>query len=192
MPVGLDFGVVNVIAGALGSLVVNPREYDRQRRRIARAQRVMARRKRGRGQRPSKNYAKAQKRVAKLHRTVRRRRMDLQHKLTHHYAKSHGMVVIEDLKVSAMSSSARGTKESPGRRVRAKAGSNRSILGVGWYELRRQLTYKCAWYGSQLVVVDPKYTSQQCPRCHRVCADNRPSQAQFLCATSTMRMWQAP
>ena len=106
LPIGLDFGVANVMADSLGVLVANPREFERQRGRLARAQRVMARRKRGRGKRPSKNYLKARERAAKIHRSIRRRRNDLQHKLTHHYAKNHSVVVIEDLRVSAMSKSA--------------------------------------------------------------------------------------
>ena len=52
------------------------------------------------------------------------------------------MIVIEDLKVSNMSKSAKGTTERHGRNVKAKSGLNRSILEQGWYEMRRQLEYK--------------------------------------------------
>ena len=52
------------------------------------------------------------------------------------------MIVIEDLKVSNMSKSAKGTTERHGRNAKAKSGLNRSILEQGWYEMRRQLEYK--------------------------------------------------
>jgi putative transposase len=65
------------------------------------------------------------------------------------------MIVIEDLKVSNMSKSAKGTAERHGRNVRAKSGLNRSILDQGWYEMRRQLEYKQLWRGGQVLAIPP-------------------------------------
>ncbi len=65
------------------------------------------------------------------------------------------MIVIEDLKVSNMSKSAKGTTERPGRNVKAKSGLNRSILEQGWYEMRRQLEYKQLWRGGQVLYALP-------------------------------------
>lgn len=180
-PIGLDMGVANVVADSIGTLIENPRHRERVQRRLARAQRVMARRKPKRGQRASSNYRKAAKRVAVLHRKIRRQRADLLHNISHHYAKSHGAVVIEGLRASNMMASAKGTAEAPGRNVRAKAGLNRSIAGMGWYELRRQLQYKTEREGSTLVVVDPRHTSQLCAVCGVIDADNRQTQALFAC-----------
>ena len=39
------------------------------------------------------------------------------------------------------------------------------IASQSWYELRRQLTYKCAWYGKELIVVSPRNTSRICSQC---------------------------
>ena len=91
------------------------------------------------------------------------------------------MVFVEDLKVSNMSRSAAGTVEQPGRKVRAKAGLNRSILDQGWAEFRRQLEYKLTWAGGQFMAVPPQNTSRTCPQCGHVSKDNRKSQARFLC-----------
>ncbi len=91
------------------------------------------------------------------------------------------MVVIEDLKVSNMSASAKGTVVAPGKNVKAKAGLNKSILDQGWYEFRRQLDYKLLWRGGALITVAPHHTSQECPVCHFVSPDNRKSQAVFRC-----------
>ncbi len=91
------------------------------------------------------------------------------------------MIVIEDLKVANMSKSAVGTVSQPGRNVRAKSGLNRSILDQGWYELRRQLKYKQAWCGGQVIAVPPVYTSQKCACCGHTAKENRLSQSQFEC-----------
>jgi putative transposase len=112
---------------------------------------------------------------------VGRRRRDELHKLSHRLATGHGLVAVEDLNVRAMTRSARGTVEQAGVNVAAKAGLNREILERGWGELRRQLEYKCGWYGSQLVVVDPRYTSQTCAECGTIDSGSRESQARFRC-----------
>jgi putative transposase len=91
------------------------------------------------------------------------------------------MVVIEDLQVSNMSASARGTVEVPGRNVHQKTGLNRSILDQGWFEFRRQLEYKAGWAGGEVLAVPAHHTSQTCPACGHVSRDNRLSQAQFAC-----------
>ena len=179
--IGLDLGIANVLADSDGALVNNPRHLATAGKRLARAQRTAARRKPKRGQAASNNYRKATRKVALLHRKVRRQRADMLHVLSHHYANNHSTVVIEDLRVRNMSSSARGTKEEPGARVRQKAGLNRAILDVGWHELRRQLAYKCERSGAKLLVVDPRYSSQQCRSCGVVDAISRRSQADFVC-----------
>jgi putative transposase len=67
--------------------------------------------------------------------------------------------------------------ETSGRKLRL----NRAILDQGWYTFRTQLAYKLAWAGGQLVAIPPQNTSRECPACHHVSADNRKTQAQFLC-----------
>lgn len=71
-----------------------------------------------------------------------------------------------DETATASARSARGTLEEPGRNVRAKAGLNSGILDVAPGEVRRQLTYKTAWYGSQLAIC-PRFfpSSQTCSAC---------------------------
>ena len=80
-----------------------------------------------------------------------------------------------------MSKSAAGTAENPGKNVAQKSGLNKAILDQGWGEFRRQLDYKMAWKGGMLFAVPPHYTSQECPKCHHVSADNRQTQAKFVC-----------
>jgi putative transposase len=83
------------------------------------------------------------------------------HKLTTRLAKSYPVVVVEDLNVAGMTASAKGSGH-----WRGKAGLNRAILDVAPGELRRQLGYKCSWYGSALVVADRWYpSSKTCSGC---------------------------
>jgi len=63
------------------------------------------------------------------------------------------MIVMEDLKVSNMSKSAKGNKDNPGKNVKAKSGLNKAILDQGWHEFRRQLIYKQQWRGGDVVLV---------------------------------------
>jgi putative transposase len=102
-----------------------------------------------------------------------RRRADWNHRLTTDLAKNHGLVAVENLTVSAMVRSARGTVEQPGRNVRQKAGLNRSIADQGWFEIRRQLGYKTRRYGGVLVAVPAAGTSQTCRKCHTRDPKNR-------------------
>jgi putative transposase len=71
--------------------------------------------------------------------------------------------------------------EKPGRNVKAKSGLNKAILDQGLDEFRRQLDYKLAWNGGHLVAVPPQYTSQRCPCCGQVSAENRRTQSKFEC-----------
>ena len=86
-----------------------------------------------------------------------------------------------------MSSSARGIQDEPGARVRQKAGLNKAILDVGWHALRSQLLYKCERSGAKLLVVDPRYNSQQCPSCGVIDKQSRPTQALFVCVACGFR-----
>ena len=93
------------------------------------------------------------------------------------------MVVIEDLKIANMSKSAKGTKERPGKNVKAKSGLNKTILDQGWYEFRRQLEYKQLWRGGQVIAVPAAYTSQQCSECKQKDSGNRKTQEVFRCVS---------
>ena len=127
----------------------------------------------------SNNWKKAKANVQKIHARIGNARRDYLHKATTTISKNHAMVCIEDLQVRNMSKSAAGTTETPGKNVRAKSGLNKAILNKGWFEFRRQLDYKLAWNGGQLVAVSPRNTSRTCPCCGHVAKDNRLSQARF-------------
>ena len=82
-----------------------------------------------------------------------------------------------------MTRSARGTRETPGRKVRQKSGLNRSILSRGWGTFLSLLEYKLSGRRGRLVRVDPRNTSRTCSACGHVSAENRPDQATFRCVS---------
>ncbi|MCX5378043.1 transposase [Streptomyces sp. NBC_00091] len=83
------------------------------------------------------------------------------------------MIGIEDLRVKNMTKTAKGSVETPGKKVRAKACLNRAILDGTPGERRRQLEYKTRIYGSVLVAVPPFHTSQTCAACGLVDPQSR-------------------
>jgi putative transposase len=85
---------------------------------------------------------------------------------------------VEDLKITNMTRSAKGTRENPGRNVRQKAGLNRGILASGWGLLVRRLEEKAPGRAEK---INPAFTSQRCSACGRVDRGSRESQAVFRC-----------
>jgi putative transposase len=166
--VALDRGVVNVVADSDGKLVPSPRFYANAMKHLARAQRIVARRKKG-----SKNREKAKLQVARLHRKVRRQREHVVHCLSAAYAKSHGTVVVENLNTAGM--------------TRVGGGLARGILDSGWGKLVYCLRYKLAWSGGTLIEVPAAYSSQTCSACGHIDANSRRSQAVFCCTACGFR-----
>ena len=129
----------------------------------------------------SKNWQKLQAKIAKLHHKIANCRKDFLHKISNVISKNHAMIYVEDLQVSNMSKSAKGTAEQPGTNVAQKSGLNRAILDQSWTEFRRQLDYKAQWQGGFVVAVPPHNTSRTCPCCGYTDKENRPTQAKFEC-----------
>jgi putative transposase len=176
--VALDRGVALLVADSDGRTVANPKHLQRSLKRLARAQRRVAKTVKG-----GKNREKAKRRVARIHRKVRRQRDHQLHVLSSHYAQRHGVVVVEDLNIRGMTKSAAGTKENPGKNVAAKSGLNRSILDAAWGRFALMLDYKLKWRGGVLLKVLAQYSSQTCAECEHVDANSRVSQAEFVCTS---------
>lgn len=174
--VGIDVGVARFATLSDGSFLEPLGSFRRHEARLARYQRAMSRKVKF-----SSNWKKAKAQVQKIHARIARVRNDYLHKASSRISQSHAIVCIEDLQIRNMAKSAAGDLASPGRNVRAKSGLNKSILDQGWFEFRRQLEYKLAWAGGELIAVDPRNTSRTCPCCGHVAAENRRTQAKFAC-----------
>ena len=174
--VGIDMGVARFATLSDGTFYAPLNSFKRHQDRLRKAQQAMSRKVKF-----SNNWKKEKSRIQKIHARIGHARRDFLHKTSTAISQNHAMVCIEDLQVRNLSRSAAGTTEAPGRNVRAKSGLNQSILDQGWFEFRRQLDYKLAWNGGWLIAVPPQNTSRTCPCCGHVSADNRQTQAQFLC-----------
>ncbi|HBO68671.1 MAG TPA: transposase [Deltaproteobacteria bacterium] len=174
--VGVDMGIVRFATLSDGTVFEPLNSFKKHQQRLARYQRAMSRK-----QKFSNNWKKAKAKVQKIHTLIANARRDYLHKATTTISQNHAIVCIEDLQVRNMSKSAAGSREKPGKNVRAKSGLNRSILDQGWFEFRRQLEYKQAWGGGYVIAVPPRNTSRTCPACRQVSADNRQTQVRFAC-----------
>lgn len=173
---GIDLGVARFATFSDGTFLEPLACFKKHEARLRRYQRAMSRKKKF-----SSNWKKARAKVQRIHTRIGNARRDYLHKATTAISQNHAMVVIEDLQVKNMSKSAKGSAEQPGKNVRAKSGLNKSILDQGWYEFRRQLEYKLGCNGGMLITVPARNTSRTCPQCGCVSADNRKTQAVFLC-----------
>ncbi|HGJ5891536.1 MAG TPA: RNA-guided endonuclease InsQ/TnpB family protein [Arsenophonus apicola] len=174
--IGLDAGVTRLATLSDGTVFEPVNSFKTNQKKLAKFQRQLSCKVKF-----SNNWKKQKRKIQRLHSHITNIRKDYLHKVTSEISKNHAMIVIEDLKVSNMSKSAKGTQEQHGRNVRAKSGLNRSILDQGWYEMRRQLEYKQLWRGGQVLAVPPAYTSQRCACCGHTAKENRQSQSRFEC-----------
>src|SRR5712691_3297902 len=150
-----------------------PAPTARERTRLRRLQRTLARAKRGSNRRGRVKHA-----IARLRARETDRRKDWAEKVSTDIARRFDVIRVENLQVTNMTRSAKGTPENPGRNVRAKAGLNRGILGSGWGLLVRRLEDKAP---GRVEKIRPALTSQRCSACGQVDRDSRESQALFRC-----------
>ena len=135
--VGIDRGVKVSAALSTGETLTVPGLSARERARVRRLQRRLARAGRGSGRRGRVKAA-----VARLKARETDRRRDWAEKASMGIARRFDVIRVEDLNIKGMTRSARGTVEQPGRNVGAKAGLNRGISRSGWGLLVRRLEDK--------------------------------------------------
>ncbi len=174
-PIGIDVGVTHFLTLSTGEHIDLP-NLDRLIHRITSLQQRLSHKKKG-----SNNCKKARQRLTKAYAKLSYVRQDFLHKTSTALAKNHSYIVMEDLKVSNMMRSAKGTVDKPGRNVKAKSGLNRSIAKQAWSTFRNLLTYKLNDLNGELRLVDPRHTSQTCPQCLTTDKRNRKSQSKFKC-----------
>jgi IS605 OrfB family transposase len=168
--VGVDVGIRQLAVLSDGSPPVpNPHALAGSLREIRRLNRELARRELG-----SRRRSRTKRRLSRVHARAANLRRDALHKLTTRLATEYGTVVVEQLNLAGM--------------VRNRRLA-RSLSDSGLAELRRQLTYKTTWYGSQLLVADRFYpSSKTCSACGWVKAKLTLAERSFACEACGLRL----
>jgi putative transposase len=171
--VGIDRGVMASAALSNGELMHVPGLTGPERARLLRLQRKLARARRG-----SNRRRRVRQAIGRLKVREGDKRKDWVEKVTTRLAREFDVIRVEDMNIGKMTRSAKGTRDKPGRNVRAKAGLNREILRSGWGLLVSRLEDKAH---GRIEKVKPAYTSQRCSACGHVDRKSRESQARFVC-----------
>ncbi|AKP68459.1 RNA-guided endonuclease InsQ/TnpB family protein [Companilactobacillus ginsenosidimutans] len=153
--IGIDLNTENFLTTSNGDVVENPRYYRKNKKRLAKQQRILSRRhlrakKEHRRLLDSKNYQKQRIIVAKLHNKVCNRRTNFLHETSTALIKNHDLVVAEELR---------------SKNLLKNHALAMSISDVGWGTFLQMLEYKAEMYGKAFIKVDPKYTTQTCSNC---------------------------
>jgi putative transposase len=144
--VGADLGLKSFVILSDGEVVGNPKFFHKDEKKLAKAQRRHAKKKKG-----SKNRDKARKKVARIHARIADRRRDFLHKLSTRMIRENQTICVESLAVKNMVKNPKLSK---------------AISDVGWSEFVSQLEYKANWYGRTLVKIDRWYpSSKRCFDC---------------------------
>jgi putative transposase len=171
--VGIDRGVTASAALSNGELLRVPGLTGPERTRLLRLERKLARARRG-----SNHRRRVRQAIARLKAREKDKRKDWAEKTSTRLAREFDVIRVENLNISNMTRSAKGTSDKPGRSVRAKAGLNREILRSAWGLLVRRLEDKAH---GRIEKIQPAYTSQRCSACGHVDRKSRESQARFAC-----------
>src|SRR4028119_1579560 len=144
--IGIDLGV-KVFATLSNNQVFDaPKPLKRAKTKLAILQRQASKQVNG-----SNNQRKTYSKISRIHSRISAHRKDFLHKLTTYLAKTFKLIKIEDLNVKGMMAN----------HTLAEA-----ISDLGFYEFKRQLTYKCQMYGARLVLVDQWFPSSKiCSNC---------------------------
>ena len=154
--IGIDMGVANFCVDSNGNFIENPRHFKKYEDKLRLENRILSRKKKG-----SSRWKKQVKKLMILHHKIATVRKDFLHKESTKMAKKYHTVYLEDLNIKNMSKNKNLSKH---------------ILDCGWGMFRTMLEYK-----TNVVRVNPKYTSQTCNECGKKDAKSRLSQSEFVC-----------
>ena len=148
--IGIDMGLTDFLTTSDSGVIANPKYGKQSAKRLAQAQKRLATQKAGTKPREKKKLV-----VAKTYKKVVNQRTDFFHKTANGLVAEYGVIFVEDLKPSGMTS------------YRAV---NRTLYDTAWTGFLSILSNKAAEAGREFRKVSPAYTSQDCstPGCgHR-------------------------
>lgn len=148
--IGVDLGIQALITMSTGETIAPSKTLERNLRRLARLNRQLGRKEKG-----SRRRAKAKVRLQRLHATIAEQRADYLHKASRKLVDSADLIVVEGFDVQHLISKGADRRDT-----------RRRMADAAWGELRRQLEYKAAWAGCEILIlgkIEP--TDQRCSCC---------------------------
>lgn len=142
---GVDMGLEKFATFSTGVMIDNPRFFRKDEAALAKAQRKLSGLPKG-----TKERHNARRVVQHVHARIANRRKDFAHKLSRYLADVFQVICFEDL----------NTKGMMQNHCLAK-----SIGDAAWNQLIQYATYKAESADRTVVLVDPRYTSQDCSGC---------------------------
>ena len=155
---GIDMGISFFCADSNGNMIENPRHFLKYEKQLRIENRSLSRKKKG-----SKRWKKQARKLAMLQHRIANIRKDFLHKESTSLAKKYHTIFVEDLKIANMARNKNLSKH---------------ILDCGWGMFRTMLAYK-----TNVVLVNPRYTSQTCNECGKVDSKSRISRDEFECVS---------
>ena len=143
--IGIDVGLEKLATVSNGDIIEPPKFLRKSDEKLKVVQRRLSRKAKG-----SKHRGKARVKVAKVQRKISRQRDDFLHKASRKLVDKADVVAFEDLHITNM--------------VKDRHLS-RSIMDASWGKLMQYTAYKAESAGKQVILVDPRGTSQECSRC---------------------------
>ena len=162
--VGVDLGIKALAITSDGVSYANNKHLYESDKKLRRAARRLSRKKKG-----SNNYEKARIQKARIEERIANQRRDDIQKATTDLIRKYDVICIENLKPKGMMQNHHLA---------------RSVADASFFEFRRELEYKAAWYGRTVSVIDTFYPSSQL--CH--CCGYRNTDTKDL----SVRSWTCP
>ena len=160
--VGVDLGIKDFATLSDGAKFGNPKYYENSQKKLKRLQQKFARTKNG-----SKRHETYRLKVAKQYRKVSNKRMDFLHKLSTYLVKQYSTICLENLNIDGMLKNHHLAK---------------CIQSASWSEFVRQLSYKCEWYGKNIIFIGRfEPSSKACSCCGYINAELKLSDREWTC-----------
>ena len=150
-PVGVDIGIHNIAALSDGTMFPNDLVFHKLKRTLKKHQRKLSRTSPG-----TKSYGRIQTRINHLYEKIANHRKNNTEQISSYIIKNHSHIVMEDLSVKELRSRSRNRFMTNGY--------NDASLGI----VRKRIEDKASSAGREIILVDPKRTSQMCSRCDNI------------------------
>lgn len=150
--IGLDYASDGLYVDDQGNKGSNHKYYRESHEKLAKAQRVLSRRKGSKkNEEKSRNYNKQLRKVNRIHRHIANQRMDNLHKLSTEIANQYDVICVESLNMKDMS--AKGF------------GNGKATMDNGYGMFLNMLEYKLFERGKHFIRVDKWFPSSQICHC---------------------------